>query len=316
MADGGWRTSEIDARRRSHRVARRPRLVRADHTAAGAHSAPASNACSGEAAPAPVPSRIAREGMIDGGAGQLWYHIAGNGTDTVVVPLASWLASALSPLGGQHTVVFYDPRHRGRSHPMADSLAATFDGDVADLEAVRVAIGAPRITVIGYDYYAAVAAAWAALHPQAATRLVLLSPIEPADSLEAKWNPPERAARIDTTQARALVKARAAGRDTTDPVGYCRQFWRVNTPLFVGDTARSSACRAEWCQLPNESPARLAASASFAMASLGPGVDFGARARDVTGADAGHARSARSRRKPRGGARMDAPNQRRAASCG
>jgi proline iminopeptidase len=233
-----------------------------------------------EPAPTPVPSRIPREGMIDGGAGTLWYHIAGSGSDTVVVPLASWLSS-LSPLGGQHTVVFYDPRHRGRSHPLADSLAATFDGDVADLEALRVAIGAPRISVIGYDYYAAVAAAWAALHPQAATRLVLLSPIEPADSLAAKWNPPERAARIDTSLARALVKARAAGRDTTDPAGYCQQFWRLNTPLFVGDTARSSAVRAEWCQLPNESPARLATSAGFAMASLGPGVDFGARARDV-----------------------------------
>ena len=35
-------------------------------------------------------------------------------------------------------------------------MAATFDGDVADLEAVRVAIGAPRVAVIGYDYYAAV----------------------------------------------------------------------------------------------------------------------------------------------------------------
>jgi pimeloyl-ACP methyl ester carboxylesterase len=141
-----------------------------------------------------------------------------------------------------------------------------------------VAIGAPRISVVGYDYYASVAAAWAALHPQAASRLVLLSPIEPADSLAQNWNPPERMARIDTSAARALVKARAAGRDTTDPAGYCQQFWRVNTPLFVGDTARASAVGAEWCQLPNETPARLAAGAGLALASLGPGVDFGTRA--------------------------------------
>ena len=231
--------------------------------------------------PAPAPFRIAREGMIDGGAGKLWYSIAGSGADTVIVPLASWLAPSLSPLGGRYTIVFYDPRHRGRSHAMADSMAATFDGDVADLESVRVAIGAPRIAVIGYDYYAAVAAAWAALHPQAARRLVLLSPIEPADSVAQNWNPPERMARLDTTAARGLVKSRAAGRDTTDLVGYCQQFWRVNTPIFVGDTARVGAVHADWCGLPNESPARVAMSAGRTLSSLGPGLDFGARARGI-----------------------------------
>jgi proline iminopeptidase len=216
--------------------------------------------------------------MIDGGAGELWFHIAGSGADTIIVPLATWLGPAFSPLGARHTVVFYDPRHRGRSHPLSDSTAATFDGDVADLEAVRVAVGASRVAVIGYDYYAAVAAAWAATHPQSVTRLVLLSPIEPADSLSRSWNPPGRMSRLDTTAARSLVKARAAGRDTTDPIGYCEAFWRVNARLFVGDTTRTGAVGADWCRLPNESPARIALATGGALASLGPAVDFGARA--------------------------------------
>lgn len=220
--------------------------------------------------------------MIDGGAGKLWFHVTGRGADTVLVPLASLLEPGLSPLSLRHTVVFYDPRHRGRSHAMSDTAAATFDGDVADLEAVRVAIGASRVTVIGYDYYAGVAAAWAAAHPQSVNRLVLLSPIEPADSIARSWNPSERMARLDTSAARALVKARAAGRDTTDLAGYCQAFWRVNAPLFVGDTARAGAVRAEWCQLPNESPARLAVTAERALSSLGPSVDFGARAAGLT----------------------------------
>jgi pimeloyl-ACP methyl ester carboxylesterase len=216
--------------------------------------------------------------MIDGGAGKLWYHIVGSGGDTVLVPLASLLRAGLSPLGARHTVVFFDPRHRGRSHAMSDTAAATFDGDVADLEAVRIAIGASRVAVIGYDYYAAVAAAWAAAHPQSVSRLVLLSPIEPADSLARSWNPPDRMARLDTSAARALVKARAVGRDTTDLAGYCEEFWRVNAPLFVGDTARAGAVRADWCQHSNESPAKLAVAAERALSSLGPSVDFGARA--------------------------------------
>jgi pimeloyl-ACP methyl ester carboxylesterase len=212
----------------------------------------------------------------------LWYHVVGRGPDTVIVPLGTWLERALSTLGATHTVVFYDPRHRGRSHALSDSLQATFDGDVDDLEAVRGAIGASRVAVIGYDYYSAVAAAWAAAHPQAVSRLVLLSPIEPADSLARSWNPPERTARIDTTAARALVKARAAGRDTSDAARYCEEFWNVNARLFVGDTARANDVRADWCQLFNESPARVAAAAQGALASLGAPIDFGARAHGVS----------------------------------
>jgi pimeloyl-ACP methyl ester carboxylesterase len=111
---------------------------------------------------------------------------------------------------------------------------------------------------------------------------VLLSPIEPADSLAEEWNPGERMARLDTVQARALVKARAAGRDTTDLVGYCRQFWQVNAPLFVGDPAQLGVIHADWCGLPNESPARIAMSSGKTLSSLGPGIDFGVRTRGVT----------------------------------
>lgn len=239
--------------------------------------------------PAPVvtapPTRPAlpREGMIEGGAGRLWYQVAGSGPDTMIVPLASWFSAPLAPLADRHTVVFYDPRHRGRSHVLTDTAAATFEGDVADLEAVRAAIGASRVAVIAYDYYGAVAAAWAARYPQAATRLVLLSPIEPRDSLAQSWNPAERMARIDTVDARALVKARAAGRDTMDLPGYCSEFWRVNARVFVGDTAFApAAARAEWCALPNESPARVAAAAGGALASLGSDPDLIARAAGLT----------------------------------
>ena len=228
-------------------------------------------------APAPVPDRPT-EGTIDGGAGKLWFHVVGRGPDTVLVPLGSWLESGLAPLGEKHTMVFFDPRHRGRSHEFLDSTAANFDGDVADIEAIRVAMGASRVSVIGYDYYAAVAAAWAAANPTRVSRLILLSPIEPADTLSSSWNPPERMARLDTVAARALVKARAAGRDTTDALRYCEDFWRVNARLFVGDTARANVMSAGWCQLPNESPARVATVMGRVMSSLGPAIDFGARA--------------------------------------
>ncbi|HEX6314675.1 MAG TPA: alpha/beta hydrolase [Gemmatimonadaceae bacterium] len=220
--------------------------------------------------------------MLDGGAGSIWYRMVGRGPDTVLVPLGSWLEPGLRALGDRHTIVWYDPRHRGRSHALSDTLAATFEGDVDDLERVRAFVGASRVSVIGYDYYAAVAAAWAAANPQHVRRLVLLSPIEPADSLARSWNPPDRLARLDTIAARALVKARAAGRDTTNAQAYCDEFWRVNAPIFLGDTTEVPGFRAAWCQYLNESPAQVAQAAERVFLSLGSEADFAARARGIT----------------------------------
>jgi pimeloyl-ACP methyl ester carboxylesterase len=258
-----------------------------------------------------VAPRLAAEGTIDGASGKLWYRMVGRGPDTVLVPLGTWLEPGLAALGDRHTLVFFDPRHRGRSHALTDSMAATFDGDVADVEAVRMAMGSPRVAVIGYDYYAGVAAAWAATHPQAVTRIILLSPIEPADSLSRTWNPPERMTRLDTTAARALVKARAAGKDTSDATGYCEQFWRVNMRLFVSDTVRANAIRPEWCQWPKrvtrQSRRCRRACAVIVRPGDRPGRARGWRER----ADAGDPWQAGSGRKSRGCPGMGAADQRR-----
>ena len=244
--------------------------------------------------PAPVPTPVTVTaapvhsgvgpvgGIVFGGAGLLQFRREGTSGDTILVPLATWLFPALSDLAKQHVVFSYDPRHRGHSHPLTDTTAATFDGDVADLELVRKNLGLGRVSVIGYDYYAGVAAVWAARNPQSVNRLVLLSPIEPADSLARAWNPPERLARIDTTAARALVKARAAGRDTSDAVNYCTEFWRLNARVFVGDTARAGQVGTGLCQVLNETPARVADAAGRALSSLGPAVDIGATANGLT----------------------------------
>jgi proline iminopeptidase len=224
--------------------------------------------------PAPLPA----SGTIEGAAGPLRFEVVGSGPDTVIVPLGAWLRDSLAPLGEGHVLVFYDPRHRGTSTELRDSTAATFSGDVDDLEAVRTGLRLTRVAVLGYDYYAAVAAAWAAAHPANVSRVVMLSPIEPADSLARAFDPPARRARLDTTAARALVKARAAGRDTSDLAGYCEQFWAVNAPIFLSDTALAGRWQAPWCVYPNESPARLAAATAPVLDSLGPDVDLGSRA--------------------------------------
>lgn len=232
-------------------------------------------------APAPVPvtpapvARIPTEGAIHAAPDvDLWYRMVGSGADTVVVPLAVYLEQPLAALGSSHTVIFYDPRHRGRSGAYADTSLSTFDHDVEDVEAVRSHFGLARISLIGFSYFGAVVAQYAADHPEHVERVVMISPIEPNAQLEAAYQPAEAMARIDTVKARRLVRMRAEGRDTTDIVGYCRAFWEVNAPVYVGEAARATQLSTSFCDLPNEGVRAFGAHVGRVMGSLRSRRDF------------------------------------------
>jgi proline iminopeptidase len=70
-------------------------------------------------------------------------------------------------------VVYYDYRGRGQSEKPGDPATITFDNDVADLEALRLALGATRINIYGFSYGGLVAQAYALKYPQAVKRLIL-----------------------------------------------------------------------------------------------------------------------------------------------
>jgi pimeloyl-ACP methyl ester carboxylesterase len=188
--------------------------------------------------------------------------------------LGAYLGDALAPLAASHTLVFFDPRHRGRSDSFTDSTLSTFDNDVSDIEAVRRELDIGRAGIVGFSYFAGVAVAYAAKFSAHVTRVVLLSPIEPNEGIERAYDPTERISRIDTTKARALLKLRAAGKDTTDPSGYCTAYWQLNAPLFVGDATHASRVNPTWCQYPNESPRSLGQHLGHVMSSLGRARDF------------------------------------------
>lgn len=79
-------------------------------------------------------------------------------------------------------VYVYDMVGRGRSQRLADPRGYTLKRDVADLEAIREKIGAERIILIGHSYGGALAAAYAASHPERVAKMVLSSPEDPSPS--------------------------------------------------------------------------------------------------------------------------------------
>ena len=111
-------------------------------------------------------------------------------------------------LAGRVPVVYYDQRGGGRSghDPAGDYSIARF---VADLEALRVALDAPRIRLAGFSFGGQLAAEYAVAHPDKVDRLVLAAP--------TIHGPLARAARLAGMDAvgdapfRALLRAHVAG---------------------------------------------------------------------------------------------------------
>jgi pimeloyl-ACP methyl ester carboxylesterase len=124
------------------------------------------------------------------------------------------------------------------------------------------------------------AARYAMLHPDRVTGLVLVGSLYPRRDPHMNTEIPGAAARRDAAAARALAELRTAGVETSDPERFCREYWRVEGPMTVGDPA-SLASRTWPCDLPNERPKNTSAWGAGVFRSLGAW-DWTAEARTVT----------------------------------
>src|SRR5215216_474773 len=79
-------------------------------------------------------------------------------------------------------VYVYDEVGSGLSSRLADPRGYTLERDVADLEAIRERIGAEQVILIGHSHGGAIAAAYAASHPEHVSTMVLSSPEDPSPS--------------------------------------------------------------------------------------------------------------------------------------
>jgi proline iminopeptidase len=79
-------------------------------------------------------------------------------------------------------VVFYDQRGIGASKRVQPGAPQSMEAQVADLDAVRQALGLNKVAVLGDSYGGLVAMAYAAAHPEHVAKLIL------SDSPGPNWN--------------------------------------------------------------------------------------------------------------------------------
>lgn len=116
--------------------------------------------------------------MLEVNGTKLWVESHGQGELLVLLPGGPAASHVVfhphfDQLTDQFRVVYYDYRGRGRSGKPSDPSTITFENDVADLEALRVALGAGKINIYGFSYGGLIAQAYALKHPHSVNRLVL-----------------------------------------------------------------------------------------------------------------------------------------------
>lgn len=143
--------------------------------------------------------------------------------------------------GSDRRIVGWDQRGSGRSATPSDGdLGIT--AHVADLDAVRDAVGAETVDVIGQSWGGAIAAAYAATHPERVSSLVLVGAV-PLDVGAF------RAGQTRFEERTAVEQEAGTVADPLPPAtdGSCLDAFRALLPVYLHDDARAREVRVGTC---------------------------------------------------------------------
>lgn len=116
------------------------------------------------------------------------YHILGHGVGTPLLVINGGpgfahgflhFSSAWERLAEARRVVFFDQPGTGQSWPVGQNDCLIVQDILRSIEAIRKAIGVPRVAVLGHSWGGYVALAYALNHPDHVERVVLVASVSP-----------------------------------------------------------------------------------------------------------------------------------------
>jgi len=183
---------------------------------------------------------------------RLFVQRLGTGPKTVLILNRVYLFDAFKRLAGGRTLIFCDPRNRGRSDHIGDraKLERGIHHDVEDLDAVRRHFGIGRVDLIGHSYAGLIVALYAMKYPDHVGRVVQIGSMAPDFARQY----PAHLTNADATLGEVLARLGELRneRQACDPQEFCRKFWSVLRVLYVVDPADAGKIKWEPCDLPNE----------------------------------------------------------------
>ena len=154
---------------------------------------------------------------------RLWYRDVGRGPDVVLVNAANYFAASLDALASDtRRVVTYDIRGRGRTDSVPPDKMGILEFDAIDPEVIRQAVGAEKVTMVGWSGGALAAYRYAEQFPARVSRLVLLTPVGPRFSPWWEDMRKNSAPRMDPALQKQMAARVAAGEFAGDEVARCR----------------------------------------------------------------------------------------------
>jgi proline iminopeptidase len=172
---------------------------------------------------------------IDVPGGRLWIESEGEGEPLLLLaggPASSHLTfhPYFSALADQFRVLYLDYRGRGKSETHGALADLTFAGDVADIEAVRTALGLEQISIYGFSYGGMVAMAYALAHPSRVRRLILANTVHSPEMWQRNHENINREIANQFPDVwDQIVALRAQGVRSTDP--RVQRLYGVHGPL-------------------------------------------------------------------------------------
>ena len=160
------------------------------------------------------------ERYVDVPGGRVWTEVHGGGDATPLLVLhggpgmPSHYLTSLVALADERPVVLYDQLGCGRSERPVDPSLWTVERAVAELEAVREALGLARVHVLGHSWGGFLGIAHAGQHRDRVASLVLASPLV---SVEGWLEDAAELLRRLPAEVQAVIARHEADRSFTDP---------------------------------------------------------------------------------------------------
>lgn len=207
---------------------------------------------------------------------RLFYRRTGEGEKTtIVIHGGPGLNMAngwpdLEPLAQGRTVVFYDQRGGGKSDLVDDPDKLTAAAYVSDLDAVRTALGTPRVSLVGISWGAAVAVMYAAWHPDAVDRVLLVSPL-PATRAAAERRMQALTKVVGPSSLKQIFDLMQTVDSAPDAqvIALCRQIEELQTRAYFHDPAARAHQRGDTCAYPPDVLRNQTAAGQATMAAMG-----------------------------------------------
>lgn len=156
-----------------------------------------------------------QQGYVDAHGVMIYYVEFGHGSPLVVLhggPGAdhTYFLPWLLPLARTHRLIFIDERGSGQSERLQDVSQYTVENDVEDVEAVRVALGLGKISLLGHSCGGVLAQAYALKYQQHLSHLILNSTFPSTSQMnkvlarEKAQMPPDKLKRLNELEQAGL----------------------------------------------------------------------------------------------------------------